>query len=137
MTAPVVGGLTSRDVAGFLKAQGFPAEAFDGHIPSQPDRLVIVALTGGPGLAVEAAFDNISFQIRVRGLQREKIDGPTAEDDAWAIDRMLLEHAVPGQIGAQWVNAISRVGGPPGFLLRDSAQRIHLTCNYIFAVARY
>lgn len=129
-----VGGLTSKDVADFLVAQGFPALSFSGHLPSQPDRLVIVALTGGPGLSIEGVYDNVSFQIRTRGKQR---DDASAEEDAWAIDRMLLEHSVPGTFGPQWVNRISRVGGPPGFLMRDSANRVHLTCSYVFAVARY
>lgn len=135
----IPGRLTSADIAGFLTAQGLTAApSRDGRLPDQPDKLIVVTMTGGPGLTVEGVFDNVSAQLRVRGDQN---DPDSAEDLAWATDYLLVPPPLappllPGMIGGQYVQGVTRVGGPPAFLMRDSARRTHFTGNYIFAVAR-
>jgi hypothetical protein len=141
MTAvPLPGQIDPQDVVAFLTQRGMKAKAsYDGLLPASPDLLIVVAQTGGPGFAVEQAYDNVSFQLRSRGLQRD--GGVSARDLAWQADFALVppplaDPVTPCMVGSQFVNLITRVGGPPAFLLRDSGGRSHYTCNYIFSVAR-
>jgi hypothetical protein len=77
--------------------------------PSQPDRLVIVARTGGPGLALDAVFDVPSFQIRTRGAQNDPDDAETLAD---LVDRLYLDAAMPMTLDGRHVVYIRRVGSP-------------------------
>lgn len=104
------------------------------ELPSQPDRLVIVARTGGPGLALEGIADVPSFQVRFRGAQRDPDDAETLADLG---DRLILEAALPAMISGRHVYSITRVGSPPTEDRRDSAGRTHLTCNYLLYLTRY
>lgn len=139
MTAPLVGQISPADVAAFLTAKGFTtAVSYNGHLPPAPDPLVVIAPTGGPSFSVEQAFDNVSFQIRTRGKQS---DDAGAWQLAWDVDYALIPPplaapAFPAMVGTQFVVKVSRVGGPPAFLLRDSGRRANYTGNYIFQVAR-
>jgi hypothetical protein len=137
---PLPGQIDPQDVVAWLTDQGMTAKAsYDGLLPPSPDLLVVVAQTGGPGFSVEQAYDSVSFQLRSRGLQRD--GGVSARDLAWQADFALIPPPmaaplVPCMIGSQFVNLVTRVGGPPAFLLRDSAGRSHYVCSYIFSVAR-
>lgn len=134
------GQISPQDVATFLSDAGLPAVAsFDGHLPASPDELVVIAMTGGPGMTVDGVLDGVSFQVRSRGEQGGA--GTDVWAMAWAIDGLLVPPPAsapssPCRVGSQFVSEISRVGGPPAFLLRDSARRAHYTGNYIFTVSR-
>lgn len=151
MTAPTAHRLTSTALADFLIAQGLAAAAgdttralpsalpFEGKIPDLPDRVYLLAFTGGPGFQVERAIDVQSFQIRTRGMAsiggKAPVGSSDAEDLAWAVDDLLM-HTGAGLIGDCYVNLIDRVGGPPTFFMRDPKGRVHFTGNYLFYVAR-
>lgn len=103
-------------------------------LPSQPDRLYVVARTGGPGWQLDGVMDDISFQIRTRGGQNDYDD---AENLALVADRAILDASWPQPIGGWHTTNAQRVGGPPSFLIRDQARRTHFTCNYVLSIARY
>lgn len=149
----VAGALTTADVADFLIANGVAVPAssgnrslpqavsFDGTMPKTPDRVLVIAMTGGPGLSVEGLFDTVSFQIRTRGKAaiggRAAEAGLDAEQIAWSVDAFLLAVRGGVHVGSQFVNLIDRVGSPPTFLLREPGSgRVHMTGNYLFSVAR-
>lgn len=139
MTVINPGRLLASDIADFLVAQGFPGvPSLDGKLPAGPDKVIVCTRTGGPGLSLEGLIDNVSFQLRSRGGQN---DPNSAETLAWTVDEMLVPPPLSpplthGMVGSQYVVQVQRVGGPPSFLLLDSARRVHLTCDYIFSVAR-
>lgn len=120
--------------AGDAKIQVVRSRGVGETLPSQPDRLVIVARTGGPGLAVEGAYDVVTFQLRFRGAQRDPDD---AEHLADLGDRLLVDAPMPTLIDGRRVIAITRTGSPPTEDRRDSAGRLHLTCNYLVHLSRY
>lgn len=145
MTAePLPGQIGPDDVAAWLANQGFTTHAsYDGRMPAAPPQVVVVTQTGGPGFAVEQVYDNVSFQIRCRGLAEPTNSGASARAMAWAVDYALVPPPMaasgpltPCMVGTQFVNLITRVGSPPAFLIRDKGGRTHYTCNYIFSVAR-
>lgn len=104
------------------------------ELPHAPDRLVIVARTGGPGLAVEGAFDVVSFQVRFRGAQRDPDDAEALADLG---DRLLVDAPMPALIDGHHVTVITRTGSPPTEDRRDPAGRLHLTGNYLVHLARF
>lgn len=145
MTAePLPGQIGPDDVVAWLVDQGFTAHAsYDGRMPLRPSEVVVVTPTGGPGFSVEQAFDNVSFQVRCRGLAEQTNSGASARAMSWAVDFALVPPPMaasgpltPCMIGTQFVNRVTRVGAPPAFLLRDAGGKTHYTCNYIFSVAR-
>ena len=105
-------------------------------VTGYPDRAVFLAPTGGPGELLERAFDEPSYQFRFRG---EQGDPQTAYDDTEAlaaqVDDLLLSLEGTHVVGAHTLGLITRVGGPPAFLLRES-QRVHFTGNYLFTASR-
>lgn len=138
MTQPA-GRLTSQDVADFIAAQGFETfSSRNGKLPQQPDAVVIITQTGGQGLQSDGVLDDVDFQLRFRGAQR---DEDSAELMAWTVDQMLVPPPGqpplgPGLVGSQFVSRIERAQGPPRYLTRDSAQRTHIVCYYTFTVSR-
>lgn len=96
--------------------------------------MLVVARTGGPGWALDGVYDDISFQIRARGAENNYDD---AEDLALATDRAVTDASWPQTIGGWHAMVVQRVGGPPAFLVRDTARRTHFTCNYVLSIARY
>jgi hypothetical protein len=126
--------IAALDLAGWLKSKGVDEEFdTDGHIPSRPDRRVIISGTGGPGESGERTRDALSFQVRTRG--RQNVPGD-AEQLAWQVDDAIMGAIAPLSINGTRVISIQRQGGPPGFILRDTARRAHFSCNYLFTVAR-
>lgn len=129
--------LTSADVATWLGTQLPTVKVLPGgysaQVPPTPDQLVIVSYTGGPGLAYEQTFDQLSFQTRVRGDQN---DPGSAEALAWQVDAAFVDAVFPTTIAARYVLRMTRLSGTPRFLVRDSARRINLTSDYLVVVAR-
>lgn len=140
VTEPLAGQFGPSHVTDLLTGLGFTAHASrDGRMPLRPAKVVVVAPTGGPGFSVEQSFDARSFQIRCRGPQGDP--GDIVEAMAWAVDYALVPPPMatpltPFRIGNQFVNLVTRVGGPPAFLIRDKSRSVHYTCNYIFNAAR-
>jgi hypothetical protein len=136
-TSALVDWLTARyadhgetpDRLAVVRSRGIGEE-----LPRSPDRMVIVARTGGPGLALEAAFDVPSYQLRFRGAQNDPDDAEALADLG---DRILIDAAVPVLIGGRHVALITRTGSPPTEDRRDPARRTHLTCNYLLQLSRY
>jgi len=126
--------LISEDVKAFLVAQGITAPIItEGDVPEMPDRVIVIQMTGGPGEAGERTRDNVSFQIRTRGKQRVPGDGGAF---AREVDDAFLGAVPPLTMGTRRVIALQRFGGPPSYLLRDSAERVHHACNYLAHVIR-
>ena len=126
--------LIGEDVKAFLVARGITAPIVtEGDVPEMPDRVIVIQMTGGPGEAGERTRDNVSFQIRTRGLQRVPGDGETF---AREVDDIFLGAVPPLMMGTRRAIRILRFGGPPSYLLRDSGERVHSVCNYLVGVTR-
>lgn len=92
-------------------------------------RIVFLEVGGGPGLHLEDTFDRIFIAARMVGMQRSYDDAETLARD---VDLALVSFAgtadlTPGVRGLY----ITRAGGRPQLLLRDSAERYHFTASYI------
>jgi hypothetical protein len=146
VTLPTLPGITGRTVAGWvtdrladvltpppLVVGSGAAYLADGRLLAQPDRLVVMTRTGGPGLAFEGIFDAVSFQARVRGAQN---DGDDAEQIALAVDSVFIDAKLPVDMGPNRVPRIDRIGGGPAYYTRDSAGRTHFTGNYLLFATR-
>lgn len=126
--------MTTDDVKAWLEAAGIN-EAFstDGHVPTQPDRLVILNKTGGPGEKRERSFDVISIQVLCRGAQRSPAN---AEALAAAVDDVFMG-ATRAMIGGTYVSTIMRSGGAPAFVAREpNSGRVTMGCTYLLECAR-
>jgi hypothetical protein len=95
------------------------------------DRLVIISIAPGGGMAVENIIDRVVVQVRSIGAQMDYAD---AEQLAQDIDHNMLSLDVSQFIDGLWVVSISRVGGGPALLVKDSADRYNFTCSYIWEV---
>lgn len=126
--------MTAEDVGAWLTAQGVADKVqTDGYVPTQPDRLVLVNLTGGPGERRERSFDVISVQVLARGKQRDQADAKVLADQ---IDDIFMGAARPS-IGGTYVASISRSGGPPAFVAREgNSGRVTYGCSYLLEIAR-
>lgn len=93
-------------------------------------RQVFLTLGGGAGLTTEALYDRIFLSTRVFGRQDDYAD---AENLAAQLDYMLLAatRSGPATIGTARCLYITRTGGAPQLLLKDTADRYHLSCSYI------
>ncbi len=126
--------LIGEDVKSFLVARGITAPIItEGDVPEMPDRVVVIQMTGGPGESGERTRDNVSFQVRTRGLQRVPGDGGAFSRE---VDDAILGAVPPLMMGTRRAVRILRFGGPPSYLLRDSSERVHHVCNYLVEVTR-
>lgn len=130
--------LTEDAIASWLKAEGVTAAFYWDGTPwteIQDPTAVVLALSGGSAPQLERTFDTPSVQVLARGNQTDHVG---ARDLAWQIDDVLMDAVPPLTLGTPSVRVISitRVGGPPRLLTRDSARRFIFTCNYIFTAAR-
>lgn len=126
--------IAASDFAEWLRSRGVTDRIqTDGTIPPQPDRLVVVTVTGGAGTLRERTFDQPTVQVRTRGQQNDNADGETF---ASLVDDAIMGAVPPVSIAGRRVVSIDYQGGPPGFMLRDSARRTHYSCNYLLQVAR-
>lgn len=126
--------MTADDVKTWLEGQGI-SDTFstDGHVPTQPDRLIVLNKTGGPGEKRERAFDVISVQVLCRGAQRDPAD---AEALAASVDDVFMG-ATRTTIGGTYVSTIQRAGGPPAFVAREpNSGRVTMGCTYLLETAR-
>lgn len=142
--------LKASEICGFLVAQGLAAApggdrklplavglTIGQELPAQPNRIYAITPYGGVGYQLEQAVNLQSFQVRTRGKSAVGSQLSVASDDAqemaWIVDG-LLTTLTAGLIGERLVTSVTRTGSPPQFLLRDKANRVHLTCNYQFVV---
>lgn len=93
-----------------------------------PQRIIFATVGGGAGLTLEQLFDRPFITIRTVGRQGSYDD---AEALAWAVDTALLQFVSNGVIGSAPITYLTRTGGAPTLLLKDSADRYHFTCSYI------
>jgi hypothetical protein len=96
-----------------------------------PDRLVVISITPGGGMAIENLIDRVPVQVRSIGAQMDHAD---AEQLAQDIDNIMNSLTVSRFIDGLWVVTIYRVGGGPSLLEKDSADRYNFTCSYIWEV---
>lgn len=126
--------MTTDDLKAWLQGHGITdAISTDGDIPTQPDRLIVLSLTGGPGEARERTFDQRTVQVLTRGKQRSPAD---AEALAAQVDDIFMG-ATRATIGTTYVSTIQRAGGPPTFVAREpNSGRVTISCNYLLECAR-
>jgi hypothetical protein len=107
---------------------GYPLVAGP-YVPPEPDRIVVITGTGGPGLLTEeASIDGSNFQVRLRGPSEDPLAAETAAD---ALDLLLIRGGYPQQVDGTFVAVVNRVGSGPTVLPFDpSDQRYEFTSNY-------
>jgi hypothetical protein len=101
------------------------------YVPPEPDRMVVITPTGGPGYVLESAADAGTFQARVRGGQD---DQPGAEALAMLLDSLILGASFPAVTpSGQVIVHIHRLGGSPSPLAPnpDDGFRYEYTCSYL------
>jgi hypothetical protein len=121
--------------AGTPQATGAPGEAqiyMDLEEPPQPDRVILLVLTGGPPPSRERTFDHPTVQVRTRGLQNDQGD---AEALAGQVDDAFLGAPEGVLVNGKRVLTINRLSGP-AFLSRDGGRRTTLSANYVLEVQR-
>jgi len=101
------------------------------EIHDNPDRIVFITATGGPGYVTEeASADAATFQARVRGPADDVL---AAQAAAQQLDALILGAPFPVQIDGVTVCHVHRMAGPPAALPLDpSDRRFEFTCNYVF-----
>lgn len=92
------------------------------------DRIIFLSLGSGPGLTSELLFDRIFITARVIGRQDDYTD---AETLAWDLDGMFTKIDSNAIVGTARVLYVTRTGGAPVLLEKDSASRYHFTCTYL------
>ena len=121
--------ITVADLSAWLVTLGITTPIADAaFVPPSPDRMVLIARAGGPGIVMERTFDRVAFAIRTRGLQRQYAD---AEGLAAQVDAAILGVVAPVYIGGIFVNDIDRLGAPPHFLQWDTAGRSNFIASYV------
>ena len=100
------------------------------EIHDNPDKLVFITATGGPGYVTEeGGVDAWSFQARVRG----PADQPqVAIVAAQLLDWTVLQGPYPVSVDGVRVLNCQRLGSPPSALpLDENDKRFEFTANYI------
>jgi hypothetical protein len=104
-----------------------------GH--SEPDKVIIITPTPGPGYVMEGFADVSGFQIRTRGQQGADIvpAQTNAESLAYQIDAMIEGALFPAIVDAKKIIHIHRFGGVPTPLGGDpdDAGRFSYVCSYL------
>jgi hypothetical protein len=100
------------------------------EIREEPDRLVHITGTGGPGYTTEEpATDAWSFQARVRGPANDAL---AAEAAAVLLDTMILQAPFPTVVDDVKIQNVHRLASRPAPLPLDPAdRRFEYTCNYV------
>lgn len=100
------------------------------EILDEPDKVVFVTGTGGPGYTTEEpATDAWSFQARVRGPSDDPL---TPEDSARQLDALILGASFPATVDGVKIVHVHRLAGRPAPLPLDPTdRRFEYTCNYV------
>lgn len=104
--------------------------------PGVSGQAIFVASTGGPGYMLDGATDVPTVQFRYQGEQGNMGDAYNL-GEGFALSGDALMHAAEltrPVIGGKQVVRISRVGGPPAYLLTRNRQA-HFTASYAFELA--
>lgn len=104
------------------------------HPDEHPDRLVVVSLRPGAGLAMEGLIDRPNLQLWVRGLQD---DYDATEEFALTADRALTFESFPMEFEGVYISQVQRIGGRPDTPMPDGddGRRFILTSNYNVSVS--
>lgn len=94
------------------------------------DRMLILTPTPGPGFQAEGLIDGSMVTVRCVGAQDDYDD---AEALAGAVDGLMVT-AGNVNVGGFGTLGISRAGGPPTPVMRDSSKRTHFQCSYVIPV---
>lgn len=125
--------LTVADIGTWLASLGISVPVDDAYwVPPQPDRMVLVAFTGGHGLVYQRAFDEVYVSLTSRGAQRQPADAKALADE---VDTAILGVVPPVSIGTGRVNDIYRTA-PPRHVATDKAMRAQYVAVYSLLVAR-
>jgi hypothetical protein len=100
------------------------------EILSEPDKIVHITGTGGPGyLTEEPATDGWGFQARVRGPADDPI---AAEDAARQLDTLILGASFPAMVDGVQIQHVHRLSSRPAPLPLDpNDRRFEYTCSYL------
>lgn len=108
------------------------APVFPGpYVPPEPDRLVVITATPGPGYVLEGDADAGAFQARCRGSQNDQVD---AEGLAYLLDSLILGASFPVLAAdGQAIVHVHRLGGTPSPLAAnpDSGDRYEFVSSYL------
>lgn len=94
------------------------------------DRMLILTPTPGPGFTTERAIDGNIVTVRCVGAQDDYDD---AESMATGADGLMLSDGNVN-VGGYGTLGVSRAGGPPTPVMRDSSLRTHFQCSYVIPV---
>ena len=124
-------------VIDWIKSTGWDTTQESGYplmpgpeIIQEPDKLVHITGTGGPGYTTEEpATDAWTFQARVRGPADDPLAAEAAAD---LLDATILGASFPTVVDGVAVQHVHRMAGRPAPLPLDPAdRRFEYTCNYI------
>ena len=93
-----------------------------------PSWMAFLTVGGGAASSVEGAFDRPFLSVRAIGKQG---DYKGSEKFAQDLDAIFLSASGNTLVGEAPTLGISRTGGPPALLQRDSGDRYHWICSYI------
>lgn len=125
--------IRTADLATFLVARGITAPIIhEEYLPDLPDQVVRLLAVGGPGTAVERAFDRAAVQVLVRGNQ---LDMASAEALATQVDQALLGAPFPVRVGGRYVAKIDYLGSLPAHVGADGDRTV-MACSYVLQIAR-
>lgn len=130
--------LPTADIVAWLEDLGWDTTQESGapilmgpYVEPEPDKLVTLTPTPGPGYILESAADASAIQARVRGGQ---FDQPGAEVLAFALDSLILGANFPAaSTSGKTIIHVHRLGGTPSPLAPnpDDGQRFSYICQYL------
>jgi hypothetical protein len=97
-----------------------------------PGRVLVLTVGGGGGFEVEQLYDETFITARVVGTQNNYDDAQRLMAD---VDKMLVRLNSPAWLGSTRVLYVTRAGGPPQLIDRDSAERYHFQATYVSPAA--
>jgi hypothetical protein len=111
------------------------------YVPDEPDKLIVLTPTPGPGYQREGATDLVGFQARARGPQGG--DGSphaqaAAEALAYELDKLIFAAAYPAVLPSGQVIVLARrLSGAPAPLAAgpDDADRFEYVTSYLIEVS--
>lgn len=101
------------------------------YVPPEPDRILVITGTPGPGYVLEGSADAGAFQARLRGRQNDQAD---AEALAYLLDSLILGAPFPSvALSGQPIVHVHRLGGTPSPLAAspDTGDRYEFTTTYL------